>query len=69
MKILKRPVNIIYDTDYPNRLEFDPAVTAIDRKPLHHFTQQTDYDFLQEHFKGPDHPIYNDFGNSYFYKL
>ena len=71
MKILKRPENMVFDTDNPDKMEFNPTVKA-PLTPLHHLTTQTDWDFLLEHFKpvaGKRHPIFNNFGNSYFYGM
>lgn len=69
MKILKRPENVIFDTENPDKMEFNPVPKSLPN-PLHHLTTKTDWDFLSEHFKPKEeikHPIFNDFGNSYFY--
>lgn len=66
MKILKRPVNLIYDTEKPYSFEYGSESSSADLVPLHHVTDQHDYEFLKGHFK-ETHPIFNDFGSSYFY--
>jgi len=69
MRILKRPENLIFDTEDPDKMEFSSAFETLPT-PLHHVTTKTDWDFLSEHFKPKDkmqHPIFYDFGNSYFY--
>ena len=66
MKILKRPDNVIFDTDNPDstesRLNLEPST------PLHHMHDQSDWDFLTDQF-GTDHPVFQDFGRSYYYVL
>jgi len=71
MKILKKPENIIFDTDNPEKIEInsDHVKSSI---PLHHSTSMTDWDFLSLYFKSKDenkHPIFMNFGESYFYCL
>lgn len=71
MKILKRPENVIYDTENPDKMEFNSTRIDVDlTTPLHHLTTKTDWDFLSEFFKPQgriQHPIFNDFGNSFYY--
>lgn len=68
MIILKRPDNLIFDTENPVT-----KVPYIDgrrpRTPLHWIINQTVWDFLHEHFKptgNTEHPIFQNFVNSYF---
>ena len=68
MKILKKPENTIFDTENPEKIElnFDPAIKS--HTPLHHSTDKTDWDLLSEYIK-TQHPIFDNFGESYFYCL
>lgn len=71
MRILKKPENVIFDTENPEKVEINSEVIK-NPIPLHHSTNVTDWDFLSEHFKSKDeikHPIFNHFGESYFYCL
>ena len=68
MKILKRPENLIFDTENPDKIEISKLLSAKELSALHHVTDQTDWEFLSEYFR-PESQIFNDFGNSYFYKL
>lgn len=66
MKILKRPANIVYDTENPDELTYGQETHVPNLTPLHHVINQTDDEFLRDHFE-ENHPIFNDFGSSYFY--
>lgn len=69
MKILKKPENLIFDTENPEKTEFNLEPISIPI-PLHHSTDKTDWDFLSQYFKqndGIEHPIFNNFGESYFF--
>ncbi len=69
MKILKRPDNIIFDTENPDNMVFNPAPKALPH-PLGELIGKSEWDFLEEHFKGKEHsmhPIFNRFGTSYYY--
>jgi len=71
MKILKRPENIVFDTENPDKMKFSTNEKGLPT-PLHYITTKSDFDFLSEYFKAKDgikHPIFNNFGNSYFYCL
>lgn len=71
MKILKLPDHVIFDTDNPDKMEFKPSPIFI-ASSLHQVTSNTDWDFLSDHFKpvdGVGHPIFKDFGKSFFYVL
>lgn len=72
MTILKRPDNIIFDTDTPNKLIFNPIPFNI-LVPLHDvLLTKSEYEFLKEYFfsiEDVEHPIFKDFGNSYYYCL
>jgi hypothetical protein len=69
MKILKRPENVIFDTENPDKMEFKPIPKYLPA-PLSEITLKTDWEFLSVYFKqkeGIEHPIFNSFGSSYFY--
>ncbi|MFM9952381.1 MAG: hypothetical protein ACKV1O_30910 [Saprospiraceae bacterium] len=69
MKILKRPENIVFDTENPDKMDFTPMPTH-GLTPLHQTIVETEWDFLTQFFAGIagyDHPIFKDFGQSYFY--
>ena len=69
MKILKRPENIIFNTETPNLMEFNPIPLSLP-VPLNQVTLKTDYDFLSERFlpiENIQHPIFLNFGKSYYY--
>lgn len=71
MKILKRPENVIFDTENPDKMEFNPTPKELPT-PLHQILFKTDWDFLSEHFKPKEnipHPVFKDFEKSYFYCL
>jgi len=71
MRILKNPDNLIFDTENSQKIEIN-SETIKTFIPLHHSTNKTDWDFLSEHFKSNEeikHPIFNNFGDSYFYFL
>lgn len=69
MKIIKRPDHIVFDTENPDNMEFNPIpyrkLTA-----LHQNTLKSDHAFLKEHFTSKNnivHPIFINFSNSYYY--
>lgn len=69
MKILKRPDNIVFDTENPDKMDFNPIPTH-GLTPLHQTIDKSEWDFLTQFFtekKGFEHPIFRDFGQSYFY--
>lgn len=69
MQILKRPDNVIFDTENPDYMEFNPTPNALPTA-LHHLIAKSEWDFLSEHFKprqGIQHPIFRNFSNSHFY--
>ena len=69
MKILKKPENVIYDTENPDKMKFNRVPLGLPT-PLQDLTTKTIFDFLSEHFrpiKEFPHPIFKDFGSSYFY--
>ena len=66
MKILKRPVGWIFDTDNPDAIIEGQSEKVSGLKPLHHTTDKTDYDFISQYFIR-ENPIWENFGNSYFY--
>ncbi len=69
MQILKRPDNVIFDTENPDYMEFNPTPNALPTA-LHHLIAKSEWDFLTEFFKprqGIQHPIFRDFSNSHFY--
>jgi len=69
MKILKMPEGVIFDTENPNKIEFNPCPKGT-RTPLHYLTEDnTVWEFLSIYFKpekGTQHPIFKNFINSYF---
>jgi len=65
MKIGKFPKGAIYDTDNPNYFEYVDTPNQYN-VPLHHSHNKTDIEYLKQYFK-EDHPIFNNFGESYFY--
>lgn len=71
MKILKRPDNIIFDTENPNIMEFKP--TDLKRAiPLSETSWKFEYDILKEFFPSQNnitHPIFSNFGSSYYYEI
>jgi len=69
MKILKRPDNIIFDTENPNVMEFN-LVTSSLAHPLNEITLKSDWQYLTENFPAIEnnlHPVFKDFGESYYY--
>lgn len=69
MKILKRPDNIIFDTENPDKMKFTRQVHPCPT-PLFQKTTKTEHDFLSDHFRphqSKEHPIFKDFGSSYYY--
>ena len=69
MKILKKPDYIIFDTENPNTMEFDPSIKN-SLKLLSATNLETDWVFISENFKpikNVVHPIFLNFGSSYFY--
>ena len=69
MKILKKPDNIIFDTDKPDHMKFSRIPFGLPES-LNAVTTKTDYDFLSEHFRPNGnivHPIFKDFGSSYYF--
>ena len=69
MKILKRPDNIIFDTENPNIMEFKPTFPNL-LIPLSENILTNDYEYLKEFFQPQNnvtHPIFSNFGSSYFY--
>ena len=68
MKVLKRPSNVIYDTTNVDDRKFNPFKGFGNPIPLHHTHEKTDYEFLSIYFP-KDHPIFNDFTQSYYYVL
>ncbi|MEQ8548719.1 MAG: hypothetical protein RIC03_12455 [Cyclobacteriaceae bacterium] len=75
MKILKRPENILFDTDNPTKMEFSEINPLLTKTPQLHEVRtdpKTDYEFLSDHFKpilDKEHPIFRDFGHSFFYVI
>lgn len=68
MKILKSPNAVIYDTTNKDSREFKPLKGFGNPIPLHHTHEQTDFEFLSEHFP-KEHPIFDNFSQSYYYRL
>jgi hypothetical protein len=68
MKILKSPNAVIYDTTNIDSRNFNPFKGFGNPIPLHQTHEKTDHEFLSEHFP-PEHPIFNDFSKSYYYRL
>lgn len=69
MKIFKSPDSIFFDTDNPNVMEFKPVPTTTFPFPLHNLVH-SESDYLLEYFKpvgGKTHPIFNNFGQSFFW--
>lgn len=69
MKILKRPDNIVFDTENTDQMEFNP-LPYMHLTPLHQIHVESDHEFLTKHFgrkKNSEHPIFTNFGNSYYY--
>lgn len=69
MKILKRPDGLIFNTENPDVIEFNPSPKALPH-PLHLITLKSDWEYLFDLFpkkEGFPHPIFKDFGSSYFY--
>lgn len=67
MLILKRysGSGTVFNTENAN--EQTPSnLNSKNLQPLHHVKEQSDYDFLTQHF-GKNHPIMANFGNSYYY--
>lgn len=65
MKILKRPQNVIFDTDDP--FSKDSCIHSVEGlKPLHHTHSLTDFEFLSLYFSC-DHAVFTNFGTSYFF--
>lgn len=72
MKILKRPDGLIFDTENPNSIEFNPGPAGYGLPaPLHEITNmKSDWEYLYDLFpkrEGVPHPIFKDFGSSFFY--
>lgn len=69
MKILKMPEGVIFDTENPNKIEFNPCPKGT-KTPLHYLTEEnTVWEFLSKYFKSKSevqHPIFKNFTNSYF---
>lgn len=68
MKILKRPNAVIYDTTNIDSRNYNPYEGFGNPKPLHHFHEKTDYEFLSENFP-LEHSIFDNFSQSYYYIL
>ena len=69
MKILKSNTNQVFDTDDATFIETFKGKKPIDlSKSLHLNHDETDYDFLNKYFPA-DHPIFNDFGKSFYFVL
>lgn len=71
MKILKRPDNIVFDTENTDQMEFKPMAYR-SLTPLHQTHVKSDHEFLSEHFKPKNsnaHPIFTNFERSYYYVI
>jgi len=70
MKIYKKPANLIFDTECPDQIMFNRA-PVIMPTPLHQvIATKSEWEFLSEYFAPKEevqHPIFNDFGSSFFY--
>ena len=69
MKILKSNTNTneVFDTRDIDYLSYASDRRAwMDLKPLHSVNRVTDHEFLSRHFP-PEHSIFRDFGESYYY--
>lgn len=64
MKILKKPDNLVFDTNDPASVKSGSRQYL--RTPLHHTHTQTDWEFLTGCF-GTDHPILMNFSRSFYY--
>lgn len=77
MKILKRPDGLIFDTENPNSIEFNPVYQGLGRQaPLYRtidrLTHKSDWEYLRDYFHphdGKPHYIFKDFESSFFYYL
>jgi hypothetical protein len=72
MKIFKSPAGIVFDTEAPEKMTFDPGIKREQKTFLSFVISTSEYDFLSEYFKPINqvpHPIFSDFGNSYFYAI
>ncbi len=73
MKILKRPDNLVFDTENKNIIEYIPSRSHLVLKQLEHLHtialgENSIHSFLSKQFlNDKEHPIFKDFGNSYFY--
>lgn len=68
MKVLKRPSCVIYDTDDVDSRAYYPYSGFGHLVPLNYCHEKTDYEFLLVYFP-KEHPVFNDFGLSYYYVL
>ena len=68
MKILKRPNAVIYDTTNIDSRIYNPFKGFGNPIPLHQTHKTTDHEFLSQIFP-PEHPIFEDFSKSYYYRL
>ena len=75
MKILKKPENVIYDTENPDVMEFNRE-KLYNLDFLHNLSEKSTQEILSEYFKpyreiycknSTPHPIFKDFGKSFFY--
>lgn len=70
MKILKRPENIIFDTEKPDNQEQAVDVNFTTLAPLHQMITGSDWQFLNDHFKeknGVPHIALGYFSKSFYY--
>ena len=68
MKILKKPENIIYDTNIIDHTYRNPRENYGYPIPLHHTHNMTDFEFLRQYFN-ENHKIFTNFSQSFYYKL
>ena len=68
MKILKNPAGIIYDTKNLEHTYRNPRKNYGYPLPLENMHENTPYTFLRQYFPA-DHEIFENFSNSYYYKL
>lgn len=68
MKILKRPDNIIYDTESTENFELYKGKTPELNQMVYQNTDLMELDFLKQYFDEA-HQIFENFGQSYYYIL
>lgn len=70
MKILKRPENLIFDTENPDHIEFNrKTIKTKVQTALHQNIESSEFEYLNRCFKRGEktqHPIFKDFGLSYY---